>query len=371
MAQCRGALPSTNLTLQRKICDLFIWIWKQIKKMEFRVLELFSGIGGMHFAFTSAALPGTVVAAMDINTHANAVYAHNFPTTSVCNNNIQSLTPNKIKKMNVNMILMSPPCQPHTRVGNRLDIADNRSDALQHICNLLPQCSGIEYVLMENVKGFESSLAHGHLLQALRLAGYNWREFILSPIQLGIPNSRNRYYCLARKKDFCFDGKHILEEIPTELKGSISNVITISSLLESEASIAPEHNLPDKILSKRVWLMDIVNDEAKKTMCFTKGYTHYSEGTGSVYTPLGKKDMDTIFEKVKELESNGDTEEIRLKLLKSLRLRYFTPREVARLMSFPNTFEFPEETTNRQKYRLLGNSINVFVVSVLLKILCS
>ncbi|XP_053949051.1 tRNA (cytosine(38)-C(5))-methyltransferase [Anastrepha ludens] len=339
--------------------------------MDFHVLELFSGIGGMHYAFRSAAVPGKVIAAMDINTNANAVYAHNFPTTSVCNNNIQSLTPEKIEKLNVNMILMSPPCQPHTRVGNRLDVDDSRSDGLQHICNLLPLCQGVQYILMENVKGFEISKAHDQFLDALRLAGYQWREFILCPTQFGIPNSRRRYYCLARKKEFCFDGGHILDDIPIEFRMGVIDGVTISNLLLPDDLIGPECYLPDKILSKRVWLMDIVTAEARKTMCFTKAYTYYSEGTGSIYCPLNKKEMDIVFAKVKELELSEESEALRLELLKSLKLRYFTPREIARLMSFPNTFEFPTETTNRQKYRFLGNSINVHVVSVLIKILCS
>ncbi|XP_067641702.1 tRNA (cytosine(38)-C(5))-methyltransferase-like isoform X2 [Eurosta solidaginis] len=337
--------------------------------MNYRVLELFSGIGGMHFALSSSDVEGTVVAAMDINTHANAVYAHNFPETSVCNNNIQSLTARKIEKMNVNMILMSPPCQPHTRLGNRLDVADKRSDALQHICTILPQCTNIEYVLMENVKGFETSLAHESFIKALHLAGFHWREFILSPTQLFIPNARHRYYCLARKRDFCFSGAHILEEIPEELKIKEAEELSISDLLEPEEVVSEDHYLPDKILSKRVWLMDIVNSESKKTMCFTKAYTHYSEGTGSVYTHLPKSEIDSIFAEVKELQDKG--EELRLELLKSLRLRYFTPIEVSSFMCFPNSFKFPAEITNRQKYRLLGNSVNVKVVSFLIKILCS
>uniref|UniRef100_A0A0K8WMN7 tRNA (cytosine(38)-C(5))-methyltransferase n=1 Tax=Bactrocera latifrons TaxID=174628 RepID=A0A0K8WMN7_BACLA len=340
--------------------------------MDFRILELFSGIGGMHYAFKSSGLPGTIVAAMDINTHANVVYAHNYPSSLVCNNNIQSLTPRKIEKMKVNMILMSPPCQPHTRVGNRLDVADNRSDALQHVCDLLPQCHNIQYILMENVKGFEVSEAHKQFIETLKTAGYHWREFLLTPTQFGIPNSRSRYYCLARRKDFNFTGESILEKIPSECENPKNefNEKIISDLIEPE-ELTKEYHLPEKILTKRVWLMDIVTAESKKTMCFTKAYTHYSEGTGSIYTPLAKKDMDLIFSKVKELENSEGNEDLRIELLKSLKLRYFTPREVARLMSFPDSFDFPTETTNRQKYRLLGNSINVYVVSILIKILCS
>ncbi|KAL1415965.1 hypothetical protein MTO96_028555 [Rhipicephalus appendiculatus] len=55
-----------------------------------------------------------------------------------------------------------------------------------------------------------------------------------------------------------------------------------------------------------------------------------------------------------------------LEKLRSLRLRYFTPREVARLMCFPEHFAFPTELKPRHQYQLLGNSVNVRVVRALL-----
>uniref|UniRef100_A0A8C4RUF0 tRNA aspartic acid methyltransferase 1 n=1 Tax=Erpetoichthys calabaricus TaxID=27687 RepID=A0A8C4RUF0_ERPCA len=44
-----------------------------------RVLELYSGIGGMHYALNASGLSAEVVAAVDVNTTANEVYKHNFP----------------------------------------------------------------------------------------------------------------------------------------------------------------------------------------------------------------------------------------------------------------------------------------------------
>jgi site-specific DNA-cytosine methylase len=53
--------------------------------------------------------------------------------------------------------------------------------------------------------------------------------------------------------------------------------------------------------------------------------------------------------------------------LRSLELRYLTPREVSRLMRFPETFRFPPDTSTMQKYRVLGNSVKVIVVAFLMK----
>lgn len=69
------------------------------------------------------------------------------------------------------------------------------------------------------------------------------------------------------------------------------------------------------------------------------------------------------------MEYKGVDEEKQLELLRTLKLRYFTPREVANLMGFPQEFEFPEISTIKQRYRTLGNSISVKLVSELMRYL--
>lgn len=315
-------------------------------------------------------LPGAVVAAMDINTVANAVYTHNHPKTPVLNNNIQKLTIQKVNKLGINMVLMSPPCQPFTRVGNQLDMNDSRTDALKHLCWLLPQCSNIDYILMENVKGFETSRARDNYIEAIKNAGFHVREFILSPTKFGVPNTRYRYYCLARRKnDFNFENDKIWFTLPHEENHEFKEISTVQQVLQDEFESLKDFYLDDKVLNKRAWLLDIVTPASKNTICFTKAYTHYSEGTGSILSASNPRVIAETFERVKQLQGVESDES--LTLLKNLKLRYFTPREVARLMSFPETFSFPDVTTTRQQYRLLGNSINILVVGELIKLLCS
>jgi tRNA (cytosine38-C5)-methyltransferase len=62
-------------------------------------------------------------------------------------------------------------------------------------------------------------------------------------------------------------------------------------------------------------------------------------------------------------------EEKQLEILRSLKLRYFSPREVANLMGFPEEFTFPPTSTIKQMYRTLGNSINVKLVAELMSYL--
>lgn len=100
-------------------------------------------------------------------------------------------------------------------------------------------------------------------------------------------------------------------------------------------------------------------------MCFTKGYQRYLEGTGSVFSPLKRS---TLEKTIKTMTILPDPKLI-LHLKKSLQLRFFTPVEIAKLMCFPEDFEFPDEVSDKQKYRLLGNSINVRVVSELINLM--
>lgn len=50
-------------------------------------------------------------------------------------------------------------------------------------------------------------------------------------------------------------------------------------------------------------------------------------------------------------------------------LRYFAPRELLNLFGFPSRFVFPEHVKTKKQYELIGNSVNVKVVSHLLDFL--
>ncbi|KAF0287327.1 tRNA (cytosine(38)-C(5))-methyltransferase [Amphibalanus amphitrite] len=60
-------------------------------------------------------VPLEVVAAVDINTTANSVYRHNFPSTRHLQRNIQSFSAAELDKLRPDVITMSPPCQPFSR----------------------------------------------------------------------------------------------------------------------------------------------------------------------------------------------------------------------------------------------------------------
>lgn len=319
-----------------------------------------------NFFLIESNLSYEVKASIDINTVANTVYKHNFPATLLLNRNIECLTANFIDELDVDTILMSPPCQPFTRNGLKGDIDDNRSNAFKCILNLLPQLKNIDKILMENVKGFESSIMREKFVETLRKSGFCYKEFILSPVQFGIANSRLRYYCLATKNSCRFKLKDS-EEIITNLPSKNPEIFPLSNILEKEVDFEI-YKIPEKVLQKRVAVLDICYSNSRRSCCFTKAYGRYLDGTGSVFSENSEEKDLEVLNKLTELELSCEQ---RLQLIRTLKLRFFTPKEICRLMCFPENFSFPESINVRQRYMLLGNSVNVRVVSELIKLLNS
>ena len=85
----------------------------------------------------------------------------------------------------------------------------------------------------------------------------------------------------------------------------------------------------------------------------------------------------SIFDEFLLAQLNNDVEAVRI--LRPLRLRYFTPTELLRLFHFEShgqanckqgeKFRWPKGVTTKTKYRLIGNSVNVKVVAELINFL--
>ncbi|GLI59124.1 hypothetical protein VaNZ11_000912 [Volvox africanus] len=225
-----------------------------------RVLDFYSGIGGMHHALlrmlqpqpppqpspqplhvrerrrskgeAGAAGPAAQqwaaggagkhlqgmrlqVTAVDINTLANRVYAAEFgfqPRTL----DLQRVTAAQLDEIEADIWLLTPPCQPYTTTSNarRRDTADPRAASLLHLLSdaVLPAMQRPPTrILLENVPGFVGSDSHSSLVTVLRTAGYELREFIVSPHQLGVPYSRPRYFALALQRPLRFPQSHSVD----------------------------------------------------------------------------------------------------------------------------------------------------------------
>jgi len=194
---------------------------------------------------------------------------------------------------------------------------------------------------------------------------------------------------LAKKQSLSFkesDCSKILPYIPCSQYNQHSNdIINIlnnedSDSLLSNINIRPigdflqddvnyeKYSIPNKTLIKYGKLFDIVKPSSHRSCCFTKGYHHYVEATGSILQLGEDLDSDQIFNNNK-IKITSTISEQTIHLISRLKLRYFTEREIALIMGFPKDFSFPNELTLKQRYRVLGNSINVRVVAELIKYL--
>lgn len=114
-----------------------------------------------------------------------------------------------------NVWTMSPPCQPFSRnglvidtlffpftsccIGNQLDDEDPRTKSLLVLLNLFTQLQKPPtYLMLENVSGFQNSRTRNKLVAVLAEKNYRFQEVMLSPSDIGIPNSRLRYFLIVR-----------------------------------------------------------------------------------------------------------------------------------------------------------------------------
>ena len=399
----------------------------EVLEPSLKVAEFYAGIGGFHYALRAAGLStrkinAKIVASIDINTNTSSIYAHNFPKTLQLNRNICGMTASDLDRLEANVFFLSPPCQPFTRQGNCRDDEDRRTDSFFHLMDSLKNMhTPPGYLLMENVKGFEESKTRDEFLSVLNSLGYVVQEFLLNPNQFGIPNSRLRYYLLAKKKPMQFaisfhkdehrrlimdaellmqivmssKGMRSLHTSETSLKpkrcSSQTAQLGVESKPEGDSKGTEYQNIeetclkscktlshycetlsddslanflvPDKILCKYAIALDIVRSSSLHSCCFTKGYSNYAVGTGSILQhSLQEEEFTSCFKEFKD--SDGNVECLRI-----LSLRYFTPREVSNLMCFPPDFIFPSHLSIKQCYKALGNSLNVTVVSFLIRYL--
>ncbi|CAG8520518.1 1254_t:CDS:2 [Diversispora eburnea] len=310
-----------------------------------RCIEFFSGIGGLHYAFKQAWSNGEVIASFDINIVANSVYKHNFGKNPITKC-IESLNVDDIEKYEANCWLLSPPCQPYTRGGKGLDDQDQRAKGLMHLIEILPKLSNPpEYIFLENVLNFEKSRSREKLIIQLYRMNYEIHECLLTPLQFGIPNDRLRYYLMARKKTIIYEniGENIENLEENYFKRSNTNI-------------------------HRSWPFEyIVRPIDQRSSCFTKSYgSHHIFGSGSL---IQTKKLE-VFARLHTFPLKPNNSDNFMNNLNNIQDQILLPPRLydsIKNSSSTNYLEFPDDVSIIQKHRLLGNSLNVFVVAELLR----
>ena len=393
-----------------------------------RMLEFFSGIGGMKCALDQAlerhqahhdddrVTLSSSSCAYEINREANRVYEINFPNCRVVTKLVEQLTVRQVQ--DYDLWTMSPPCQPftNTRFAKQADLDDPRTKGFLALLKLLRDLESSQrptYFFLENVQGFAKSRARICLLETLADCGYQWtKEYLVSPIQLGIPNHRKRYYMLARRTSIDSTAAVRAVSSPTRISNDEENTSTTpkpttetihtSFLPEAAAAAgfplqsptntedpkplvqhtvgeyldAPTNDVDDdysryNFLSNdtltKDWAPDLplVGRDDTQSHCFTAFYSRqFHKTTGSLVV--------TTVDRAAHVDRTQ---------LTNYRIRPWTPTELLRLFGFVSnktrseednssnkvpSFLFPPDIKLQTQYKLIGNSINVTVVSILL-----
>ncbi len=288
--------------------------------MTVSMVEWHCGIGGVAAALGNAA---RAIAAVDIKREALEIYRSNFPEHRPICRNIESLTPEVVAGWGaVDFWWMSPPCQPHTVLGNRRDLADPRSASFERLLKLIEALKPPN-LAMENVPGFATSQSRQALLDTLEGAGYAWAEEVICPTKFGWPNRRERYYLAATR------------DTSAGLIAPRDDTIRTWTL---NSCIHPDFDSDARLVADEAFIARYTGaihmadrfDPRERTNCFTSAYGRSPTRTGSF-----------------------------LKLPEAGGLRRFAPREVLALLDFPERYRLPLEADPRKMWPLVGNSLTL------------
>lgn len=337
---------------------------------ELSMIEFFSGIGGMRYATENALNLNHITKkkrtslqclAYDVSLHANNAYKNNFEATEVFTKLVEQLKPKDLDGK-ADLWTMSPPCQPFTKTkgAKTMDIDDKRCNGLKGIMDLLTTIEKKpKFIFLENVKGFADSRMIQEWYSCLQSNGYTYKQYLISPVQIGIPNHRQRYYILCERSDRWKNEIEIHCEIELN-SGSKRQQHIVGDYIDNteNSKDLDEYMVPDTILQKN-WSKEVgvVSIKDIATHCFTAGYGRiYHRATGSLFlmTQRDQSIQEKPIDRSDMMQYSG-------------KLRKFTPNELLRLFGFPSSFDFPDGITREHQYKLIGNSINVTVVSLLIE----
>lgn len=380
----------------------------------FKFIDLFCGIGGFHQAMKS--LGGECVFASDIDEDCRKTYEVNYGITPV--GDITKIEAADIPPHDV--LCGGFPCQAFSKAGNRLGFDDPTKGTLFFdICRIL-KYHNPKYVLLENVRNLAS---HDHgktwdvIHDKLEDLGYYLlpEPVIFSPHYLGIPQHRERVYIMCIRKDigkvhpFTFTKEQIIPcTINSILQddGEIPNIkeYSISSDLEDLINLWNEfirnikvEKLPSfPIWSDRLSDLDTTEDLSQYPLWkrnfilknnelyvnnrqFIDGWLKRARKNPLFFGAKAKLEWQAgqtknpdIWEQIFQFRPSG----IRIKVntyfpalvaivqtsIIGSKKRFLTPRECARLQSFPENF-LPD-VKQQQAYKQFGNAVNVECVKL-------
>ena len=299
-----------------------------------KVASLFCGCGGTdvgllgNFDFLGkyyASNNMEIVYANDIDDNACKIFKENFDIKPD-NRDIRKINSNELPDFDI--LTGGFPCQSFSIIAQnpkRLGVKDDRGKLFFEMCRILrdkqPKC-----FIAENVKGLltaNQKSAFPLIMEEFKNSGYDVKYMVLNSANYGVPQKRERVIIVGFRKDL-----NINFTFPNQ-------VITDENLFEPLKKVI-DNNVDEKYyFSERA-----VEGMMKKREKMNKGRAQDIE-----------KPCNTVGAHLAKVSLNS-TDPV---LLHGTRYRRFTPREVARIQSFPESFSLVG--TETAQYRALGNAI--------------
>lgn len=346
-----------------------------------RLATSFSGIGAIEHAFHRLGLNVQLQFAGDIDPDCKRAYLANYPLDEThWHDNITTFDAKPFKGQ-VDLFVGGAPCQAFSMRGKRGGFEDTRGTLFREFARVVIECEPKVFIF-ENVKGM---LNHdrGRTWSVIKRTfeqdcGYQVYFQVLNSKDYGVPQSRERIYCIGFKSpvDFKYPApipltqtkfdyldRHIPSNLFLKQKGC--NFVTRSINYEkSYTQVNGTIALCQKRNQQFNWHGDFVFhplaknevvDPADQTIYPVSAFeeSYYIDSHISRY--VLKKESDGLFEMTGAKSCN----------LSYGRYRKLSPRECLRLMGFDDTFNIvvPDTATYKQS----GNSIVVDVLMAILK----
>jgi len=299
-----------------------------------KIASLFCGCGGTDLGLLGGFLFNgkrysknniELVYANDIDDNACKIFEENFKLKPD-NRDIRKVNSSELP--NFDILTGGFPCQSFSIIAQnpkRLGVKDDRGKLFFEMCRILkekqPKC-----FIAENVKGLLSANkgeAFPLIVQKFEQSGYNVFYKLLNAVEYGVPQKRERVFIIGFRKNlnikFTFPKPRIVEE---------SKYIPLK--------IALEKAVPRKYFFTEKAVQGMLRNRTK----MNKGRVQDIE-----------KPCNTVGSHLAKVSLNG-TDPV---LFDKKEYRRFTPREVARIQSFPDSFRLV--SSEPAQYRALGNAI--------------
>ena len=336
--------------------------------MEFRILDLFCGAGGLSCGLDSVKGFKTLIG-VDFDSKVLETFKRNIKgSETICGDLTDSSIKNKIvnlaKESKINMIVGGPPCQGFSLKGKNLGLKDPRNFLFKEYVNLVSEINP-EVFVIENVKNLINA-CDGYFIKQIidefHRLGYIINYGVLNALNFGVPQHRERAIIIGSKT------KSI--ELPkgtnkiVTVRDAISDLSYLDSgegEFESKYLNGPLSEYQIKMRKNSILLYNhqatahssialeklkmIPPEGDKKSLPLElhgkqKFTTTWSRLVWDSYSPT----IDTRF----DTPSNGRNSHPILN-------RAITPREAARLQSFPDDYVFYGNKCNICKQ--IGNAV--------------